>query len=73
VNKRNVNIRTLNGLNLAKKEFQYEVKLREQILESGVNQFGSSLKESAMNTFRSFTRKALTLALIKLFQSRWRN
>lgn len=66
--RKNIRIKTLNDLKLAKEIFNYEARLHEQSLITGLNNFNTILITSVKNTIVLYGQKVLISALQRLFK-----
>jgi len=68
IQRKNIKIRTLSDLKLAKEIYNYEAKLHEQSLISGLNNFNGLLLASLKSTLVLYGQKVLVSTLHRLLK-----
>lgn len=69
---RKFQLNTLSDMRVAKEGYRYEAKLREQLLRTGAEQFGSTLREAAKNTLKDATQRVIYLVVLNLLKKRFK-
>ena len=68
IQRKNIKIKTLNDLRLAKDIYYYEARLHEQSVISGLNNFKGLLITSVKNTIVLYGQKVLISSLQRLLK-----